>query len=147
MEAATVQDNRTALRRVYRVETAMLMAVGQSGAVGVYVMFRVEPDTTSGTDYVKIRRQKTLASTVKDLKTKWANASTSLVQLTVGSVPGWRGVRVFLPLETDLRRAHVSVTTHNHCMEAETVREITHNSSSVVTATVQIKSLVRSMRR
>ncbi|KAH3880103.1 hypothetical protein DPMN_004016 [Dreissena polymorpha] len=69
MEAATVQDNITALRRVHRVTTAMLMAVGQSGAFGVCVMLRVQPDTTSGTDYVKIRRQKTLASTVKDLKT------------------------------------------------------------------------------
>ena len=59
------------------------MAVGQSGAFGVFVMFRVQPDTTPGTDYVKIRRQKTLASTVKDLKAKWANVSTSLVQVSV----------------------------------------------------------------
>ena len=58
------------------------MAVGQSGAFGVCVMFRLQPDTTSGTDYVKIRRQKTLANTVKDLKTTWANASTSLVQVS-----------------------------------------------------------------
>ncbi|KAH3819058.1 hypothetical protein DPMN_120788 [Dreissena polymorpha] len=58
------------------------MADGQSGAFGVGVMSHVQPDTISGTDYVKIQRQKTLASSVKDLKTRCANASTSLVQVS-----------------------------------------------------------------